>query len=163
MLRIDPSGATLTSTHTMFVRLCLHAKAVKDALAIIENDIWHFPVVESRPGLLPCSTHETSSTYVTVTSGLSARLTYQEILQYYLFAAMIHMMRKNWEAASDFLEIVIEWPTNNLTSMIQVKAYEKWVLVGLLLNGKVSALELTDASVMISHSTLTIITAIADA
>ena len=53
---------------------------------------------------------------------------------------MIYMMRHEWNYAFAFLKVVIDWPSNGFTSFIQVKAYEKWVLVSLLYRGKVSAL-----------------------
>ena len=112
----------------------------------------------AHPGLLPCSLHETSSTYVTVPSGLTDKLTYQDCLQYYLYGAMVYMMGKHWEAALGFLETILEWPANAV-SMIQVKAYEKWVLVGLLQNGKVSALKLDHHGLFWSYNTLILCTA----
>lgn len=51
---------------------------------------------------------------------------------------MTYMALKQWREALFFLEIVVVTPTsNNVTSMIQVDAYKKWVLVGLILHGRV--------------------------
>lgn len=50
---------------------------------------------------------------------------------------MLYLGLKQWERALLFLEIVIVSPANNTASMIQVEAYKKWVLVGLLLEGRV--------------------------
>ena len=52
---------------------------------------------------------------------------------------MLYMGLKNWARAYFFLEVVIIAPTGNTASMIQVEAYKKWVLVNLMLNGKVSS------------------------
>lgn len=53
---------------------------------------------------------------------------------------MIYIGLRDWERALLFLEIVIASPTINTTSVIQVEAYKKWVLVSLLLKGRVSLL-----------------------
>ena len=50
---------------------------------------------------------------------------------------MIYLGLKDWTRALLFFEIVIIAPTGNVASMIQVEAYKKWVLVGLLLKGMV--------------------------
>ena len=57
---------------------------------------------------------------------------------YFLYGGMIYLGLKDWTRALLFLEIVIIAPTSNAASMIQVEAYKKWVLVGLLLKGTVS-------------------------
>lgn len=57
---------------------------------------------------------------------------------------MIYIGLKDWERALLFLEIVIISPATLTTSMIQVEAYKKWVLVSLLLKGQVSALPLSN-------------------
>ena len=48
------------------------------------------------------------------------------------------MALKRWDRALQFLEIVIMSPAHNTASMIQVEAYKKRVLVGLLHKGRVS-------------------------
>lgn len=84
-----------------------------------------------------CAHHDSGSTFITNASGLSDKLEYLDHLQYFLYGAMIYMALKKWKRALFFLEIVIMSPANNTASMIQVEAYKKWVLVGLLLKGKV--------------------------
>lgn len=53
---------------------------------------------------------------------------------------MIYIGLRDWERALLFLEIVIASPNINTTSIIQVEAYKKWVLLSLLLKGHVSLL-----------------------
>ena len=89
-----------------------------------------FPYLSSR--------HESSSTYITPESGLSAKLEYRDHLIYFLYGAMIFMALKKWKRALHFLEIVIMSPVVNNVSKIQVDAYKKWVLVSLLYKGHVS-------------------------
>lgn len=51
---------------------------------------------------------------------------------------MVYMALKQWRKASHFLGIVISMPTLGSISVIMVEAYKKWVLVGLIQDGKVS-------------------------
>ena len=56
---------------------------------------------------------------------------------------MIYIALKDWERALVFLETVIASPVardnTGGTSRIQVEAYKKWILVGLVHKGQVSA------------------------
>ena len=84
------------------------------------------------------SHHDSSSTFITPDSGLSAKLDYRDHLIYFLYGAMIFMALKKWKRALLFLEIVIMSPVVSNVSKIQVDAYKKWVLVCLLYKGHVS-------------------------
>lgn len=143
ILRLDPSSSCFTSTHLLFVRICMETRAFTKALPIIDNDIFHFPSMSDKgaahgnPRFL-CSQHDTSFAIFTKSSGLSSSLDYKDHLQYFLIGAMIYMGLKNWERALLFLEIVVISPTSNNVSMIQVEAFKKWILVSLLFKGQVS-------------------------
>ena len=89
-----------------------------------------FPYLSSR--------HDSSSTYITPESGLSAKLDYRDHLIYFLYGAMIFMALKKWKRALLFLEVVIMSPVVGSVSKIQVDAYKKWALVSLLYKGHVS-------------------------
>lgn len=145
VLRLDPSSATFTSIHLIFVRLCLRARAYTHAIPIIDKHICHFPTSSEQsyhkhrqPFL--CARHESSAAFITYTSGLSAKLTYRDHLQYYLYGGMIYMALKKWSKALHFLSIVISSPIINSVSMIMVEAYKKWILVSLLEQGKVGSI-----------------------
>ena len=86
------------------------------------------------------SKHESSSTYITQESGLSAKLDYRDHQLYFLYGAMLYMGLKEWKKALLFLEIVMTSPVMNNASKIQVEAYKKWVLVSLLYKGSVSCI-----------------------
>lgn len=96
----------------------------------------------SKAPSLPFSRHESNISFITEASGLSSRLSYKEYLCYFLYAAMVYMALKQWRKASHFLGIVISMPTLGSISMIMVEAYKKWVLVGLIQDGKVSLRDL---------------------
>ena len=147
ILRLDPTASCFTSTHLLFARLCLQAKAFREALPVLDCDIYHFPSALEKSSLvhlcpLPSSDHDSSAGYITTSSGLSDRLYYQDHLTYFLYGAMLYLAMKEWNRALLFLEIVIMSPSNSTASMIQVEAYKKWVLVGLLLKGRVGHMSL---------------------
>lgn len=142
ILRVDSSGATLTSSHLLFVRKCLEARAYSEALPVLNHSIFYFPssvskATENHLYRYLSSNHQSSSTFITPESGLSAKLNYQDHLQYFLFGAMCYMGLKEWKRALLFLEMVIISPSTNNASKIQVEAYKKYVLVGLLYKGYV--------------------------
>lgn len=84
------------------------------------------------------SHHDSSSTFITPDSGLSAKLDYRDHLLYFLYGAMIFMGLKKWKRALLFLEIIIMSPVVSNVSKIQVDAYKKWALVSLICKGHVS-------------------------
>ncbi|KAJ5122851.1 hypothetical protein N7526_009788, partial [Penicillium atrosanguineum] len=61
---------------------------------------------------------------------------YLDYLRYFLYGGMVYMALKEWRKAFHFLSVVISAPTVGSISMVMVEAYKKWVLVGLLANGK---------------------------
>jgi COP9 signalosome complex subunit 3 len=143
ILRVDPSGATFTSSHLVFVRKCLEARAYSEALPVLNQSIFYFPPTTKKGAehsLYPhlSSNHESSSTFITSESCLSAKLDYRDHLQYFLYGAMCYIGLKEWKRALLFLEMVIISPVVNNASKIQVEAYKKFLLVGLLYKGYVS-------------------------
>lgn len=143
ILRPDPSSSTLTSTHFLFVQVCLKARAFRAAVEILDRPIFHIPssnqdrALVQKSNVFPCSQHDSSVAYISGGSGLTAKLTYRDHLRYFLYGAMVYMALRQWKKALFFLEVVITTPVSNVTSVIQAEAYKKWVLVGLLLYGKV--------------------------
>ncbi|KAL8710885.1 MAG: hypothetical protein Q9220_004690 [cf. Caloplaca sp. 1 TL-2023] len=129
ILRLDPSGACFTSTHHVFVRLCLEARAFRAARPVLDQDIFEFPSSsKTTSAIFPCSQHDTSAGYITDKSDLSASISYQESLGYFLYGAMIYIALRDWKRALLFLEIVLIAPSRNHASHFQVEAYKKWML-----------------------------------
>ncbi|KAL8765422.1 MAG: hypothetical protein Q9209_007490 [Squamulea sp. 1 TL-2023] len=139
ILRLDPSGSCFTSTHLVFVRLCLEARTFRAAKAVLDKDVYEFPSsAKMLPNAqLPCSHHDTSSGFITDKSELSDIITYRDPLHYFLYGAMIYMALKEWRRAILFLEVVLTAPSKSTASQIQVEAYKKWVLANLLAYGEV--------------------------
>ena len=143
ILRIDPSGSTFTSSHLLFVHLCLLMRAYPESLPVLDHNIYHFTSNTNRAAennLYPhlSSNHENSSTFIIPESGLSSKLDYRSHLLFFLYGAMCYMGLKEWKRALLFLEIVIMSPISQNASRIQVEAYKKYILVGILYKGSVS-------------------------
>jgi COP9 signalosome complex subunit 3 len=139
MLRLDPTGGTFTSNHLRLVRLCLSRGVPSQALPILDKNIYAFPM--SPPKNLPdeplCEEHELSSNFITTKSNFSLPLKSEYVLEYYLLGAHIYIGLRNYSRARLFLECVLLTPTlSGSCSALQVEAYKKWILLGLLAQGK---------------------------
>lgn len=141
ILRLDPSSSTLTSTHYHFIRLCLSARAYGEAADILDRPIYHIPTSldkasAARSYQYLCSA-ESSSAYLTPGTSLTEKFSYRTYLEYYLYGGMVYIALREWEKALFFLEACLVIPTSNTVSYIQIEAYRKFVLVGLLHNNRI--------------------------
>lgn len=75
--------------HPLFARLCLQASCFRDALPVLEVDVFDFPVSKSTKDI----EHNVKA----------AEVSYRDVLEYYYYAAMLYMGVKNWRRAMDFL------------------------------------------------------------
>ncbi|KAF2457588.1 hypothetical protein BDY21DRAFT_363855 [Lineolata rhizophorae] len=138
ILRLDPSGDTFTSTHTLFLRACMQAGRHEEALPILENYVHSFPGVR-LPGAemsLPCADHPSSNGYITNDSGLSDTITPAMVHEYFLLGATCYIWQQQWESALLYLESVLSAPANNCADIFMVEAYQKWVIVACLVSGR---------------------------
>ncbi|KAK3325652.1 hypothetical protein B0H66DRAFT_529678 [Apodospora peruviana] len=156
LLRIDPSGSVLTSHHIAAVNLAYETDNVDPVLPLIEKTIVFYPGVKSTESRYPCDMESSPVAYVTPESGLTTKLTSTAVLQYDLLCGMCFMQKRLWRQAFDALERVVTYPTKDVgCSKIMVEAHNKWVLVGLLLNGKTPTLPpITGQSAQKAYSTL---------
>lgn len=142
ILRLDPSGSSLTSNHLLFSQLCLRSRSYVAALPVIGKDICYIPAHSDQNYLRRSQSQlcskDASATYLTAASGLSTRLTATHYLQYFLYTAMVYLGLKKWQKALHALEAVITAPSSNSTSVIMIEAYKKWILANLLSKGNVS-------------------------
>ncbi|KAI5815670.1 hypothetical protein BZA77DRAFT_344695 [Pyronema omphalodes] len=121
LLRIDSS--LFSFMHTIFTRICLKAKCYRDAIQVLDIDIFDAPQSRSAKDA----------------DLRGFELLSQEVMEYYLYGAQLYMGVKNWRRAQDFLSQAIAFP-GNACSAIQVEAYKKYILVGLILDGKIHLL-----------------------
>ncbi|KAK4200688.1 hypothetical protein QBC40DRAFT_264834 [Triangularia verruculosa] len=144
LLQLDPTGSVLTSHHTDLVRFAYMTNSVEPVLPIIEKNIVFYPGIRgytntrllSDPDLPP------SGFIAVLDHDFSKPLDTEKILEHDLLRGLCFIQRRSWQQAFDALERVITFPsreTNN-ASKIMVEAYNKWILVGLLLKGKAPVL-----------------------
>lgn len=140
MLRLDPEGGLLTSTHLTFVRLCLSCRAYSEAVPIIQNIIHSFPTKQGTIIDAPylCSDHATSGSFITEKSGFTELLEVAHVLEYFLLAGMVYIALQKWSEAQLMLEHVLVAPSHGTASGLMLEAYQKWVIVSCLALGHVS-------------------------
>jgi COP9 signalosome complex subunit 3 len=139
LLRLDPSAATFTTLHLRLVRQCLAAGVLSQALPVLDQSIFAYPqtLPKSVPAEPFAADHELSNVFITSDSGFSDKVRPEYVLEYYLLGAQVYIGTRNYQRARLFLEHVILHPTaHHTTSSLQVEAYKKWILVGLLSEGK---------------------------
>ncbi|KAK4539549.1 hypothetical protein LTR36_010826 [Oleoguttula mirabilis] len=139
ILRLDPTAGTFTTNHLYFLRACLSSAVPSQALPILDKNIYAFPTIPPKnvPEDLLSEEHELSNAFITTKNGFTDKVQPDLILEYYLLGAHVYIGQRNWTRARLFLESVILTPSQqHATSALQVEAYKKWVLVGLLAEGK---------------------------
>lgn len=137
ILRLDNTSSILTSTHRAFIRLCLLAQAYTDAIDILDRPIYHIPTpLDNRSRSYICTSSDQNSAYLNPATGLTQPITVRIFLEYYLLGALAYLAVRRYKDALFLLEVVLSVPTaQNAVSMLQVEAYRKWTLLGLILNG----------------------------
>lgn len=152
ILRLDPSSSTLSITHWYFVNACVHVRAYQDAITILDRSIYHVPTSESvkvldkRLSKRVCSPADSSLAYINPQTGLSGKITYRVLLEYYLLGALCYIGSRQWKKAQAYLEVVLAAPcqqAQNVTSVITIEAYKKWLLLSLIIDGNVKSLPKT--------------------
>ena len=114
------------------------------AKPVLDKDVYSFPG-NHRTGAsnplhrLICSRNQSSSNFITPSSGFTEKISSKDILQYFLLGGMIYTGLKDWERAVHFYDMAIITPASNVVSKIQLEAYNKRLLVGILWKGIVSS------------------------
>lgn len=138
MLRLDPTAGTFTTLHLLFLRTCLEQGSPRQALPILDKNLFAVPhgVVQNAPEILS-DDELPSNAFMTKSSGFTLKVTLEYVLEYYLLGAQVYISLRKWSRARLFLEQVILTPSyaGNNCSAMQVEAYKKWVIVGLLAQG----------------------------
>ncbi|EAQ92380.1 hypothetical protein CHGG_00615 [Chaetomium globosum CBS 148.51] len=143
MFPIDPTGSVLTNHHVALVKLAYTTDNIELALPLLEKNIVFYPGVKGLQEPRPLGSPDLPpASYVTVEAGLTKQLSSSDVLQYDLFRGLCFIQRRSWSQALDALERVITYPARDThsCSKIMVEAHNKWVLVGLLLEGKAPTL-----------------------
>ncbi|XP_001605022.1 COP9 signalosome complex subunit 3 [Nasonia vitripennis] len=106
--KIQLFDSQLTSVHSDLCKLCLLAKCFKPALEFLDIDI----------------------------TGISVEDDAKSFLLYFYYGGMIYTALKNYDRALYFFEVCVMTPAAAV-SHIMLEAYKKFILVSLILNGKI--------------------------
>ncbi|KAI0601248.1 hypothetical protein F4775DRAFT_437940 [Biscogniauxia sp. FL1348] len=140
ILKLDPTGSMLTSSHVILARLAYNTNNIEPALQVIDKNIVFYPgMANHRDPQYLCDLNLPPPAYITRENGLTAIVKAASVMEYDLLCGMMYCARREWEKAHAAFERVVTFPTREGgASKIMVEAYKKWVLVGLLLNGKLA-------------------------
>jgi COP9 signalosome complex subunit 3 len=115
---------------------------------VLGHDILYLPGINSQqePKYI-CSLHLAGHQYITPESGLTRKVNTLDIQEYFMLGGTIFTGLKQWERAAELLENIVTYPVKDgAVSKIMVQAYKKWILVKILLDGKVPSLRHTTNS-----------------
>ncbi|EGO60673.1 hypothetical protein NEUTE1DRAFT_144053 [Neurospora tetrasperma FGSC 2508] len=137
LLRLDPSGSIITSHHCNLVELAYNTGNVGAILPLIEKPIIYMPAKGMSTAQPLCDMSLPPPAYINPDSQLTDTLTSAAVLQYDFLCGLCFIERRMWQQAFDAFERCVTYPTRDGgCSKIMTEAYNKWVLVGLLLTGK---------------------------
>ncbi|KAI8594767.1 hypothetical protein EDD21DRAFT_330031 [Dissophora ornata] len=109
--RLQTSPGQLTMIHPLLAKTCLLAQSFKDIIPILDNDISDVKRQHTQ-------------------------INYKDFLLYHYYGGMIYAYIKNFERSVEFFKLAVSAPAE-VASQIQIEAYKKYVLTGLLHYGKV--------------------------
>ncbi|PSR81845.1 hypothetical protein BD289DRAFT_484205 [Coniella lustricola] len=137
ILKIDPTGSMLTSHHLALVNLAYETDTAEYAFDVLDKQIVYFPGMSRNQGdKYKCDMSLPPTDYITPETGLTTRLDIQPTLEYDLLSGLLYCSRAQWAKACAAFERVITHPTRDGgVSTIMTDAYNKWLLVNLLVNG----------------------------
>lgn len=127
-----------TSTHLVLANLAYETAYIGPALKVIDRDLIYYPgMPNSKATGHLCDAALPPTAYISTVTGLTRELKSTSVLEFNLVSGLIYMSRRDWTKARKALERVIAHPSKDKgVSKIMTEAYKKWVLVGLLCNGR---------------------------
>ncbi|KHN99418.1 COP9 signalosome complex subunit 3 [Metarhizium album ARSEF 1941] len=138
MLRIDPSATVFTSTHLLLAKLAYSSNTVAAALDIFDADILFYPNMgPSRDGRLLCEPSLAPASYMSTQTGLTDDVKQSTVLEYDHIRGLAYMSMRLWSKAREAFEKVMSHPCRERSiSKIMVESHKRWILLGLLSQGK---------------------------
>ena len=111
------------------------------ARPVLDKDIYTVPLTpkggtNNAAHSYICASNHPSSDFLA--SGYTEKVSSKDILQYFLIGGIIYTALGDYERAVHFYELAIIAPATNAVSKIQLEAYSKRLLVGLIWKGVVS-------------------------
>lgn len=143
-----------TSHHLPLVKLAYNSNNIEPALPIITRPIVFYPGMRGQTEPRPlCDMRLPPSSYITVESGLTSRVSSSAVLEYDLCVGLCHLQHRQYRLAAAALERVLTYPTKEHgCSKIMVEAHNKWVLVSLLEKGKLEPHPAVSQTVQAAYS-----------
>lgn len=121
-------------------KLAYDANCIEPALKVLDRDVLFYPRhaqgVRIEEAKRLCDSGLEPYTYILL-AGLTDAIKSTTILEYHFIQAMVYLSRRDWPKAQAALERVIGHPTKDKgVSKIMIESYKKWILVGLLREGR---------------------------
>ncbi|KAF4950902.1 hypothetical protein FGADI_7876 [Fusarium gaditjirri] len=138
ILRLDPTGSMFTSTHLTVIKIAYSTSWIEPALKVLDCDLTFYPgMAGQKDAKLLCDSNLHPASFISVDTGLTGDVKSSAILEYNHLAAQCYMSRRDWAKAYRALERVITHPLKDKgISKVMDEAYKRWLLVGLLKDGK---------------------------
>jgi COP9 signalosome complex subunit 3 len=115
--RIQHNEAQLTSVHADLCQLCLLSKCLKPAISLLDVDVTSI-LPEMDP---PAQGHQFDA---------------EHFLRYFYYGGMVYAAVKQYDRSLYFFEVALTTPSFAV-SHIMLESYKKYMLVSLILHGKV--------------------------
>lgn len=147
----------LTSTHLPLARFAYEKGFIEPALRVLDRDILFFPGMSGqKEARYLCDESLAPPSYISVDTGLTDAVQNTTVLEYNLVSGLCYTARKDWAKAQRAFERVLTHPTRDKgLSQIMTDAYKRWLLVGLLKDGREPELpQYTSPSAKNSYATL---------
>lgn len=140
LLRLDPSGSVLTTTHHLLANVAYTTSCIELARPVLEKTIIFYPEPTSQ-GKFICDESLPPTSYMTKSMGFTGDLTPSHVLEYDMMRALVFIQERRWAPALDALERCITFPADETSvSTIMLQAFYKWSLVSLILHGRIIGL-----------------------
>ncbi|KAI1419704.1 cop9 subunit [Xylaria sp. FL1777] len=138
ILKLDPSGTILTSSHLLLARLAYDTDNIQPALPVIDKDIVYYPGMANHDNAqYLCDLELPPPLYISKSTGLTSSLKSSMVLEYDLTCGMMYCARREWLKARTAFERLVTFPVKDGgCSKIMVDGFKKWMLVSLLSNGR---------------------------
>ncbi|KAI1009251.1 hypothetical protein LB504_003414 [Fusarium proliferatum] len=138
ILRLDPTGSMFTSTHLTLAKIAYSTSWIEPALKVLDCDLTFYPgMAGQKDAKLLCDSSLHPASFISVDTGLTGDVKSSAVLEYNHLAAQCYMSRRNWTKAYRALERVLTHPAKDKgVSKVMDEAYKRWLLVGLLKDGK---------------------------
>lgn len=139
----------LTSRHFELALLAFDNDTADEAFPVLDKQVVYFPgmnkepstgsgrTLGSTPQKLLCDLSLPPTEYISRATGLTDELEVENVLEYEFLSGLLYMSRLKWDKALAAFERIVTHPTRDGgVSTFMTQAYNKWLLVSLIANGR---------------------------